>query len=84
MIKKMSKFIGRKMYNSIGHLPESRTGSGDHKISKTMADIVAKQVRDKHDIVIVQEKLDGSNVCVVRENDVLIPLTRAGNTHLNQ
>ena len=35
-------------------------------------------MRDKHDVIIVTEKLDGSNVCVVRVKGALVPLGRAG------
>lgn len=34
--------------------------------------------RDKHDLVIVQEKLDGSNVGVAKVNGRICPLTRSG------
>lgn len=36
------------------------------------------QTRDRHDLVIVQEKLDGSNVGIARLNGEILALTRAG------
>lgn len=67
-----------KNYGSIPHLPGSRLGPGDHTCSPGHARIATERVRDKHDEVFVQEKLDGSNVGVARINGVLVPLTRAG------
>ena len=72
------KPIGRKNYGSIPHLPDSRIGTGDHKCSKGQARIATEKCRDKNDEVIVQEKLDGSNVGIARVEDSIFPLTRAG------
>jgi hypothetical protein len=36
------------------------------------------QVRDRHDLVLVHEKLDGSNCAVALLQGTLVPLTRAG------
>jgi hypothetical protein len=38
------------------------------------------QTRDRHDLIIVQEKLDGSNVACVKLDGKILPLTRAGNS----
>lgn len=73
------KPLGRKAYGSIPHLPGSRTGPGDYTIHEGQARIATIKTRDKHDIVIVQEKLDGSNVCVAKTKEYgIIPLTRSG------
>lgn len=72
------KPLGGKSYGHIPHLPGSRMGPGDHACHEGQKRICTEQVRDKHDTVIVQEKLDGSNVGVYRRGDELIPLTRAG------
>ncbi len=72
------KPLGHKNYGSIPHLPGSRLGGGDHKCDEGQAIIACKKTRDKHDRIIVQEKLDGSNVGVARIDDILFPLTRAG------
>jgi hypothetical protein len=54
-------------------------GPGDHKCHDGQARIATVKTRDKHDEVIVQEKLDGSNVGVARIGEhKLIPLGRAG------
>jgi hypothetical protein len=78
-----TKPLGRKNYGSIPHLPNSRKGPGDHSCHLGQAKIATVQTRDKHDEVIVQEKLDGSNVGIARINDALFPLGRAGYTAIS-
>lgn len=73
-----NKPLGTKSYGHIPHLPGSRIGPGDHKCDKGQSVIATKKPRDKHDRIIVQEKVDGSNVGVARIDDVLYPLTRSG------
>ncbi len=70
--------LGIKNYGSIGHLPGSRMGEGDRSCDIGMARIATIKTRDKHDLVIVQEKLDGGNVGIALLNGALYPLTRAG------
>lgn len=72
------KPLGRKNYGHIPHLPGSRMGLGDHKCHEGQAKIATVKTRNKNDYVIVQEKLDGSNVGVARVGDTLYPLGRAG------
>lgn len=72
------KPLNRKAYGSIGHLPESRMGPGDHHVHEGQALICTTKVRDKHDRVIVQEKLDGSCVAVALLDGTLHPIGRAG------
>jgi RNA ligase-like protein len=73
------KPLGRKSYGSIGHLPQSRLGPGDHKVTEGQARIATLKPRDRHDRIIVEEKLDGSNVGVARLADAsLVALGRAG------
>lgn len=67
-----------KNYGSIGHLPGSRMGKGDRTCDSGQAKIATVKLRDKHDRVIVQEKLDGGNVGVALVNGILYPLTRSG------
>lgn len=74
------KPLGRKAYGSIPHLPGSRLGVGDHHIEIGQANIATIKTRDKHDLVIVQEKLDGSNVAVAKINGCIVALTRSGYT----
>ena len=78
MTKAIIKPLGGKAYTSIGHLPNSRLGSGDHCVNDGMARICTKKARDKFDRVIVQEKLDGSCVAVAKIDGCLHPLIRAG------
>ncbi len=72
------KPLGTKNYGHIPHLPGSRMGIGDYKCNEGQNRIATEKVRDKHDRIIVQEKLDGSNVGVARIDGEIYPLTRAG------
>ncbi len=72
------KPLGRKSYGSIGHLPSSRLGPGDHKVADGQARICTEKARDKHDVIIVQEKLDGSNVGVANVGGQILAISRAG------
>lgn len=72
------KPLGKRAYGSIPHLPGSRLGIGDHHISEGQSKIVTEKKRDHKDIIIIQEKLDGSNVSIAKINGAIVPLTRAG------
>jgi hypothetical protein len=72
------KPLGRKAYGSIGHLPNSRLGPGDHCVTLGQAKICTIKARDKHDSVIVQQKYDGSCCAVALLDGKILPLTRAG------
>lgn len=74
------KILGCKSYGSIAHLPNSRLGPGDHSCEEGQAAILTRRWRDRHDLVIVQEKLDGSNCAVAKVGGVLHPLSRSGNS----
>lgn len=53
-------------------------GPSDHKVPDGYERICCLKVRDKHDRVYCQEKLDGSCVAVAKVNGEIIPLGRAG------
>lgn len=72
------KPLGRKNYGSIGHLPNSRKGPADHSVHEGQGRICTIKARDKHDEIIVTEKLDGSNVGIARVGDSIHALGRAG------
>lgn len=72
------KPLGQRSYGSIPHLPGSRRGSADKGLSEQQARILTERARDSHDLIIVQEKLDGSNVAVAKINGQIVPLIRAG------
>jgi len=75
----MDKPLGRKTYGSIPHIPGSRAdNAGDHYITQGQANIAILQMRDNNDVVICQEKLDGSCVGIALKDGVLIPLGRSG------
>lgn len=72
------KPLGQKAYGSIPHLPGSRLGPGDHHCPPGQAAIATEKARDKHDVIIVQEKLDGSCCAVAKVEGKIIALGRAG------
>lgn len=78
MQERARKPLGGKSYGHIPHLPGSRMGPGDHKCHEGQKRIATEKARDRHDVIIVQEKLDGSNVGVARIDGMIYPLSRAG------
>ena len=72
------KPLGVKNYGSIGHLPNSRMGPSDHHVHEGQAAICTIKPRDKHDVIIVTEKLDGSNCGVALHQGGVLALGRAG------
>ena len=75
---KPTKPLGQRAYGSIPHLPGSRRGPGDRGLSDDQARILIERTRDRHDTVVVQEKLDGSCVSVAKLDGRIVPLIRAG------
>lgn len=67
-----------KNYGHIAHLPGSRMGPADHKCHEGQKRIATEKARDRHDDIIVQEKLDGSNVGVALFEGNILALTKAG------
>ncbi len=72
------KPLGHKAYGSIPHLSGSRLGEGDHHCEPGQEKIATEKTRDKYDLVIVQEKLDGSNCSVAKVSGKIVALSRAG------
>jgi len=72
------KPLNHKNYGSIPHLPNSRMGPADKSCHEGQARIATEEARDSNDEIIVQEKLDGSNVGIAKKEGRVIPLTRAG------
>jgi len=72
------KPLGRKSYGSIALLPNSRVTPADHHCHEGQTRIATEKPRDRHDEIIVQEKLDGSNVGVALLNGEILAITRAG------
>ena len=77
-IERGIKPLGGPSYGSIPHLPGSRLGPGEKCINEGQERIATIRKRDKHDLIIVQEKIDGSNVGVAKVGGKIIALTRAG------
>lgn len=75
---KPTKPLGRTAYGSIPHLPGSRRGPADHGVNEGQARICTERTRDSRDVVIVQEKLDGSCTAVAMVDGEIVALGRAG------
>lgn len=73
-----NKPLGIKSYGSIPHLSNSKLGPGDYHCHEGQERIATLKKRDKNDIVIVQEKLDGGNVGICKVNGKILAITRAG------
>jgi len=72
------KPLGHKAYGHIPHLQGSRMTPADKHCEIGQQNIATVKTRDKHDFILVQEKLDGSNCSVAKINDEIIALTRSG------
>lgn len=72
------KPLGHRAYGSIPHLSDSRLGPSDKKANPGHEKILTSVRRDCFDIIVVQEKLDGSNCSVAKINGKIFALTRAG------
>jgi len=77
------KPLNGKCYGHIAHLRGSRTGPGDHICNIGDQIRAIEKVKDKHDRIVVLEKLDGTNVGVTKLNNVCVPLIRAGYLAMN-
>lgn len=76
MTTKPAKPLEGRAYPRIGHLPHSKYGKGDFSASDGIAKILLKESGLYR--IIVQEKLDGSCVSVLKKDGQLLPLIRAG------
>lgn len=77
-LDRASKPLGQKSYGTIAHLPGSRQGPKDIGLNDGQTRICTVKARDAHDRIIVQEKLDGSNVAAANIDGEIVPLIRAG------
>lgn len=69
--------LGRKAYAKIPHLPGSRTGASD-KVAPAQLVARCTVTSQRGDVVVVQEKLDGSCVAVARLGGDVVALGREG------
>jgi hypothetical protein len=69
--------VTRRLYGKIPHLPGSRTGPSDRHVDELLAARCTLRERPG-DLVLVQEKLDGSCVAIVREAGALVAYGREG------
>ena len=76
--EKAEKPLGKRAYGSIPHLPGSRKGPAEKGISGHQAQLVTDAPRDGNDVVICQEKLDGSCCAVLKKDNELYPMNRVG------
>lgn len=70
------KPLGMKHYGSIPHLSSSRLGPSDRSAQAGQEALLTANSKGRR--IIVTEKLDGSNMGVLRLGDEIIPLNRAG------
>lgn len=75
---KPKKPTGKKNYGSIPHFKCSQLGPGEHHITDGQERIATKTARDRNDLVIVQEKVDGSNVGVAIIDNKVVAIQRHG------
>ncbi len=69
--------LGKKAYSKIPHLPGSRTGSSDRTAAPQLARRCTMECAPG-EIVVVQEKLDGSCVAVAMKHGEILALGREG------
>ena len=75
----IQKPLDYKTYNSIGHLSGSRLGPKDRHIDKKQEEyLTIKFPEHQKCFLYIEEKMDGSNVTVVRLNGELVALGRSG------
>lgn len=72
------KPLGHRAYGSIPHLPGSRLGPADHHCHHGQEAICWTKARDRHDRIIVTEKLDGSCCAIANIGGEIVALGRAG------
>ena len=72
------KPLGHKAYGHIPHFTGSRMTSKDKHCNEGHQIIMTEKTRDRYDLIIVQEKLDGSNVAVAKIDGKILALTRSG------
>lgn len=77
MTLNIAKPLGQKSYGSIPHLLGSKRGPGDRGVNEGQHRICVATCR-RGDRIIVQEKLDGTNVAVAKIDGAIVPLGRSG------
>ncbi|MCK5605293.1 hypothetical protein KAR91_25600 [Candidatus Pacearchaeota archaeon] len=80
---KSQKPLGHKAYGHIPHFIGSRMTPMDKHCEPGHQRIMTEKARDKKDLIIVQEKLDGSNMAIAKINGQIIALSRAGYTAIS-
>jgi|GEM_PF-51247 len=78
LVGRKKKVLPFKAYTSIPHLPGSRLGPSERTIDVNQFNMLTQKAVNKQDVVIVQEKLDGSCVCAYKENGKILALGRDG------
>ncbi len=72
------KVISGRNYGHIPHLSGSRLGEHDTYIHIGQERIITTKTRNRHDRIIINRKLDGTNVGILRRNNEIIALQRKG------
>ena len=74
----VGKPLRRKAYGSIPHLSKSQMGPSEERVHAGQERICTIRARDRHDRIIVTEKLDGANVAIANIDGTLHPVGRKG------
>jgi RNA ligase len=77
-----SKPLRGKAFGTIPHLIGSNRGPGDWGVNEGVHRICTEQLRDRHDELLVQPKLDGTNVAIAKVDGRICAVVRSG--HLAQ
>ena len=72
------KPLGHKAYGHIAHFSGSRMTPADKHCHEGQQRIMTDKTRDWRDLIIVQEKVDGSNCSIARIDNKIVALTRSG------
>lgn len=68
-----------KNYGSIPHLSISKLNQeADKRVTIGQENILTHKTRDKHDIIIVTEKVDGANVGILKKDGDIFGVSRNG------
>lgn len=79
MGKGLSKKLINKSYGSIPHLSTSKLNQqADKKITIGQEEILTIKARDRHDVIIVLEKVDGCNTGILKMSGNVYGVTREG------
>ncbi|MDA9003883.1 RNA ligase family protein [bacterium] len=72
------RVLPKKAYSAIPHIRGSRLGKSERCIDENKRRMLTETVKNVDDLIIVQEKLDGSCVCAYRKGNEIVAVGREG------